>query len=166
MPSPEELKEFQMAEPQPLRDAMAEQCLDALDKSLDERRKQIMNYHEVNNHPVPKISLDWSVIGGALDQTSQDMVGILKPFLPALARVPLDVYQGFLSHLGNADWDSITTLMYVHMNVQEREQLESQVYQGLKAATLAQYQDRELIKQILVKVAIDLAIKLVTGGIL
>lgn len=110
--------------------------------------------------------LDWSELGGILDQTGQDMLSVLKPFLPALARVPMDVYQGFLSHLGNNDWDGITLLMFKHMNTAEREQLENSVYKNLVAATQAQYDDRELLKKVMVQIAIGLATKVLTGGIL
>jgi hypothetical protein len=101
-----------------------------------------------------------------LEDSGKEVLGILKPYLPALGRVGEDVYEGFLKHLFNADWTKIDRLMYEHMTEAERDELDQEVYKDAYYATAAKYRRKELIKEVLTKVAIRIAIKLATAGVL
>lgn len=148
MPTEEERQQFDLPKaPTALDHERLRSMVDAANKVRAEISEQM------NTKPA---RLDWTQVSSLVSGTSQQMISILMPFLPALARVPKDIYDGFLSHLGNADWDGITTLMYEHMTVPEREALEDAVYVQLKAATLAQYQDIQLLKSVLSNLAVDL----------
>jgi hypothetical protein len=167
MPTEEERRQFDLPELHKAPNAEDIAKLDALVAQLKPKApnlQPIMTRDQINKVNPPR--LDWAQVGTLVGSTSQQMIGILMPFLPALARVPVDVYNAFLSHLGNAEWDNITTLMYEHMTVPEREALEDAVYVQLRAATLAQYQDIQLLKSVLTNLAIDLLKTLVTTVIL
>ncbi len=82
---------------------------------------------------------------------------VLMPFIPALVRSGPEVYEGFIAHLNDADWESIDKLMYARMTVEERRQLEDQVYQDAYDAVLAHHDQVELIKNLALQMFIKLA---------
>jgi len=83
-----------------------------------------------------------------------DLVTVLQPYLPALARAGDDVYDGFVAHLGNKNWEAIDTLMYARMTVEERRKLDDEVYQGLRAAAVARFNRIQLSKELAFKLAL------------
>jgi hypothetical protein len=111
------------------------------------------------------MAIDWSSLNAAIGADGVDIINVVLPFIPALARSGEEVYAGFLEHLGNADWDGITELMYQHMTVPEREALEEVTYQAAFEATQAKYDNTELMKTIAIKIVIGLLLRLATGGI-
>jgi len=110
--------------------------------------------------------IDFDALMDLLEENGKEVLNVLKPYLPALARVGTDVYEGFIKHLMNADWVQIDRLMYQHMNDSERAALDDEIYRDAYYATLSKYKNKELLKELLVKIAVRLAVKFVTAGIL
>jgi hypothetical protein len=110
-------------------------------------------------------TIDLDQLMDVFEDSGQEVLSLLKPYLPALGRVGQDVYEGFLKHLFNADWVQIDRLMYEHMNESERAALDDEIYGDGYYATASKYRRKELLKEVLAKVAIRLAIKLATAGV-
>ena len=111
------------------------------------------------------MAIDWEEVVDVAEDSGKEVLSLLKPYLPALSRSGKDVYEGFIKHLLDADWASIDQLMFEHMNDAEREELDQEIYKDAYAATLQKYKNKELLKQILTKVVIRIAIKAATAGI-
>jgi hypothetical protein len=112
------------------------------------------------------MAIAWDDILDVAGEQGSEVLDILKPYLPVLARVGEDVYESFLKHLFDLDWVRIDELLYASMTAKEREVLDTQVYQAAFNAALSKYRNKELLKEILVKIVIRLAIKASTGGLL
>jgi len=109
------------------------------------------------------MATDWDALFGKFDDAGKEMLGILKPYLPALAREGPDLFEGFIKHFKDQDWAQIDALMYKKMTLEERRELENQVYQDARDAAAAKYRRTELLKNIAFKVALR-AILLVLAG--
>jgi len=105
--------------------------------------------------------MDWALISQIADQTGRDVLTILKPYLPALARSGQDVFDGFVKHLMDQDWAQIDGLMYARMTVEEREELAAAVYKDAYEATMQKFKNKELAKELLFKAALSLLVKII-----
>lgn len=94
------------------------------------------------------MAIDWEIVKSSADAAATDFLDIIKPYLPALAREGPDVFEGFLKHINNKDWAQVDTLMYEKMTTQERRDLESEVVQGVRAAAIARFRRKKLVKEI------------------
>ncbi len=111
-------------------------------------------------------TLTWTDLLAIAGTEGQDLLTIMMPFLPALATASEEVYVGFIQNLGQGELEANVRLMYPLMSVQQREVLESQVYKDLVEATQAQVDRSKLLKDIALKIAIGLIIKIATAGVL
>ncbi len=109
------------------------------------------------------MATNWDALFDKFDDAGKEMLGILKPYLPALAREGPDLFDGFIKHFKDQDWAKIDALMYAKMTLEERRELEEQVYQDARAAAEAKYRRTEMLKDIAFKVALR-AILLVLAG--
>ncbi len=109
--------------------------------------------------------INWVDIEAAAKDIGQDLLAIIKPYLPALAREGPDVYAGFVQHLSDGNWEQIDTLMYSRMTQDERTKLEDIVYKGLLDAAKAKYRQKELIKEVGYKIFLNLLLRVATGGL-
>lgn len=100
------------------------------------------------------MAIDWSKFQGV----SGDILTIVQPYLPALARQGDEVIDGFIMHMSEKDWSAVDELMYKRMTQTEREFLDQQVLSGAIAAAQAQYERIQLTKEILWKVLLRLLI--------
>jgi hypothetical protein len=110
------------------------------------------------------MQLDWSDLLQMAGVEGKELLELLKPYLPALAREGPDVYDGFISHLRDGDFELIDQMLYEKMSLEERRALEEQVYKDAYEATAAKFRRKELAKEILFRVTVNLALKLATGG--
>jgi len=109
------------------------------------------------------MATNWDALFDKFDDAGKEMLGILKPYLPALAREGPDLFEGFIKHFKDQDWAQIDAMMYEKMTIEERRELEDQVYKDARAAAEAKYRRTELLKNIAFKVALR-AILLVLAG--
>ena len=104
------------------------------------------------------MAIDWNKIGAVADEVGQDILSIIKPFLPALKREGEEVFEGFIKHLLKKNFVEIDQLMYEKMTRKERRELEDQVYKDARAAAEARFRRIRLGKEILLKAVIRLAL--------
>jgi len=100
------------------------------------------------------MAIDWT----QFDAVGSDMLDLIKPYLPALAREGPDVFEGFIKNLINKDWGAIDKDMYARMTPEERLELDKQVIGDAYKAAQARYRQIQLSKEILLKVVIRLAL--------
>lgn len=105
------------------------------------------------------MAIDWAQISTIADETGRDVLRIVKPYLPALAREGKEVFEGFVRHLWDQDWAQIDALMYAKMTLEERRELEADVYKDAHAAVLAKFTRKELARELLFKAVMSLIIK-------
>jgi len=107
-----------------------------------------------------KMALDWNKIGDVADEVGEDILAIIKPFLPALKREGEELFEGFIKHLLDKDYDKIDRMMYEKMTIEERRELEDAVLRDARDAVRARFRRKELTKQILTKALIRIALAL------
>ena len=107
--------------------------------------------------------IDWDVLIDGAEDYGKNILEVVKPFVPALAREGPDVYEGFLKHLYDQDFESIDKLMYTKMTPEERRKLEDEVLKGAVDAARARFRQRQLAKDILFKVLLRVLIMAVAG---
>lgn len=100
--------------------------------------------------------LDWTAIGDAVGPDGADLIGLLKPYLPALARSGQGVFDGFIQHTMDKNWAEIDKLMYEKMTVEEREELDKDVLSGARQACIDKVERIQLAKDIGFKIALRL----------
>lgn len=108
-------------------------------------------------------AINWDDLFSKLEADGQELLTVLKPYLPALAREGPDIYEGFIKHLHDGNWEAVDQLMYSRMTVDERHQLEDQVYQDAVAAAKAKYSRTQLMKDIGFKIALRVLILVIVG---
>jgi len=96
--------------------------------------------------------IDWK----QFDEVGSDLLDLIKPYLPALAREGPDVFDGFIKNLISKDWGAIDKDMYARMTADERLELDKQVINDAYKAAQARYRQIQLRKEILMKVVIRL----------
>jgi len=109
------------------------------------------------------MATDWNALLNKFDDAGKEMLDVLKPYLPVLAREGPDLFDGFIKHFKDQNWAKIDELMYAKMTREERRELENQVYRAARDATAAKYRRQEILKDIAFKVALR-AILLVIAG--
>ncbi len=111
------------------------------------------------------MQIDWKQIWDLADEVGKDVLTIIRPYLPALAKQGPDVWEGFVKYLNNGDFVSIDELMYSKMLTAERDALELQIYSDAYQAALAKYKRKELYKEVAQKILLNILLKLATGGL-
>lgn len=101
----------------------------------------------------------------AAEGIGSDLIAVIKPYLPALAREGPDVYDGFIKSLLNKDFVAIDALMYDKMTLEERSALLDEVYADGLAAARAQFSRHQLTNDILFKVTLAILARLVVAAI-
>ena len=101
--------------------------------------------------------IDWS----KLDAIGSDMLDLLKPYLPTLAKQGPDFFDGFVKKFINKDWPAIDEQMYALMSKEERRELEDKVLNDAYKAAKMRYNNIQLSKEILTKVLIRLALSVI-----
>jgi len=109
------------------------------------------------------MAVDWNAVSSQLDSAGKDVLDVIKPYLPALAREGPDIYEGFVKHAMERDWAAMDALMYDKMTTEERQELEKDVLSGMRDACLARVRRMELYKDIAFKVVLRLAMTLLLG---
>lgn len=97
-------------------------------------------------------TIDWDDIFDKADDFGKELIDVIKPFGPALAREGNDVYEGFIKHLFDKDFEKIDQFMYSRMTPDERKKLDLQVTAGVCDAARAKFKRRKLAKDVLFKV--------------
>src|SRR5690348_10799946 len=97
------------------------------------------------------MAIDFNALTNLVPGLGQDLLQVLLPYLPALARSGEEVYTGFVQHFLNKDWAAIDELMYELMTPEERKALQDQVYADAVAAAQAKYDNIQLTKEILMQ---------------
>lgn len=100
------------------------------------------------------MDFDWGQILDTVGSEGQELLELLKPYIPALKREGKEVFEGFLKHLFDADWDSIDRQMYTYMLVEEREQLDRQVYLEALQAARSKFRRKELVREVLFRICL------------
>lgn len=108
-------------------------------------------------------AIDWDSLFSKLSSDGQEMLSVLKPYLPALAREGPEVYEGFIKHIYDGDWAAVDQFMYAKMTLEERRQLEDEVYKDAVAAAKAKYSRTQLLKDIGFKVALRVLMLVIVG---
>lgn len=103
--------------------------------------------------------INLALMNPAILEDAKDLLRILGPYLPALQRATDQVYEGFLRHFNNAEFEEVDKLMYEHMTSAERAQLFDVVTQDARAAALAKFERKELAKELAWKILINLLLK-------
>lgn len=98
--------------------------------------------------------IDWSKLEGV----GADMLDLLKPYLPVLAKQGPDFFDGFVRKFIDKDWPAIDRQMYELMTVEQRRELEDKVLSDAYKAAKQRYNNIQLRKEILMKVIIRLAL--------
>jgi len=107
------------------------------------------------------MDIDWDELAKMAGELGKDALTTLKPYLPALAREGPDVYEGFIRHVMDDDWPAVNELMYEKMTTDERRELENQAYQNALLAARASFRRKELMKEMLLKLALSALVKLI-----
>jgi len=102
------------------------------------------------------MAFDWDQVLEVAEDSGKELLDLLKPYIPALKREGKEVYEGFLKHLFDADWEAIDRQMYEHMTPEEREVLDSQVYKDAIQATRAKFRQKELVREVMFRVSLRL----------
>jgi len=110
-------------------------------------------------------NIDWKQIWDWADDTGKDVLKIIKPYLPALAKQGPEIWEGFIKHLNDKDFTKIDQMMYQKMSPDERAELEAQVYEGGYQAAMARFKRKELYKEVAQKILLRILLKLATGGL-
>lgn len=97
-------------------------------------------------------AIDWDDLFDKADDFGKELIDVVKPFGPALAREGPDVYEGFIKHLFDKDFEKIDQLMYSRMTSEERKKLDLQVTDGVVDAARAKFRRRKLVKDVMFKV--------------
>lgn len=108
-------------------------------------------------------TINWDDLLSGAQGYGQNILEVVKPFAPALAREGPDVYDGFIKHLHDQDFESIDKLMYTKMTPQERRQLEDEVLKGAVDAARAKFRQIKLAKDIMFKVLLRVLIMAAVG---
>lgn len=103
--------------------------------------------------------LDWTKLSEVGDSVGEDMLRIVKPYLPALAREGPEVFEGFIKHMSDSNFDEIDKLMYSKLTVEERRVLEDQVYQDAHAAAEARFSRIKLTKEIAFRAVLAIVLR-------
>jgi hypothetical protein len=109
--------------------------------------------------------MNWEQVVEAAGEDGKDLLAIIRPYWPALQRQGKEAAERFFQQMQNGQWDAIDREMYAGMTADERAALNDQVYQGARAAALDKYANREMLKSVLSKIALNLLVKLATGGL-
>lgn len=104
---------------------------------------------------------DYKAIDPSMLQDAQDVLRIIGPYLPVLRRASDEVYEGFLKHFNNREWESIDLLLYEKMTKEERADLLDSVYQDARAAAIARFERIKLEKELAWKILTSILIKVV-----
>jgi len=111
------------------------------------------------------MAIDWQQIWDVADETGRDVLSVIKPYLPALARQGPEIWEGFIRHLNDNNFEEIDKMMYARMTLEERARLEAEVYSDAWAATKARFERKELYKEVAQRLLLRVLLKLATGGI-
>lgn len=104
-------------------------------------------------------------LSGAAEGVGADLVAVIKPFIPALSREGQDVYEGFIKHLLDKDFDALDALMYSKMTPEERGQLLDSIAADARQAARAKFSRHQLTNDILFKITLALLVKLVVSAV-
>jgi hypothetical protein len=108
-------------------------------------------------------AINWDDLLGGAEDYGKNVLEVVKPFAPALAREGPDIYEGFLKHLYDQDFEAIDKLMYAKMTPEERRKLEDEVLKDAVDAARAKFRQRQLAKDILFKVLLRVLILAAAG---
>lgn len=106
------------------------------------------------------MSIDWNTLVANAHSTGDEFIPIVRPYLPALGRAGIGVFNGFMCHLLDKDWAAIDSLMYEHMTLTERRDLEDETLQRLRQAAIDRAERIELTKDICFKLALRILMTL------
>lgn len=109
--------------------------------------------------------MDWRSLYAEADDLGKDLMSVVKPYLPVLAREGPEFFEGFIKNLRKGDFEKIDQSMYAKMSSEERVILETEVLQGAFEATRAKFRRKELIKEIGLKIMIRVLMRVATGGL-
>jgi hemoglobin-like flavoprotein len=109
------------------------------------------------------MAVNWDDLLGVADEYGTAILDVIKPFAPALAREGPDLYEGFIAHLFQQDFEAIDRLMYPKMTDDERSKLEAEVLAGAVAAARAKYRRIQLAKDVMFKVLLRVLIMASVG---
>jgi hypothetical protein len=108
-------------------------------------------------------TINWEELLAGADDYGKNILEVVKPFAPALAREGPDIYEGFIRHLYDQDFEAIDALMYAKMTPEERRKLEDEVLKGAMDAARAKFRQRKLVKEIMFKVLLRVLIMAAVG---
>ena len=111
------------------------------------------------------MSINWEQIVDAADETGKDILSVIKPYLPALAREGPDVWEGFIKHLNDDDFTKIDEMMYGKMTQPERRELELEVLKDAYQASKARFRRKGIYKEVAQKLLIRILLRVATAGI-
>jgi hypothetical protein len=101
--------------------------------------------------------IDWS----KLEDVGTDLLDVIKPYLPVLAREGPEFFDGFIKKFINKDWSTIDAEMYERMSIEERRVLEAAVLNDAYKAAKMRYNNIQLTKEIMLKVVIRLVLSVI-----
>lgn len=108
-------------------------------------------------------TIDWDKLLAGADDFGKEILDVVKPFAPALAREGPEVYEGFIKRLFDKDFESIDAYMYSRLTLDERRKLEKDVLDGAITAARAKFRQRELVKDVMFKVLLRVLIRASVG---
>jgi hypothetical protein len=108
-------------------------------------------------------AINWDDLLSGAEDYGKNILEVVKPFAPALAREGPDIYEGFIRHLQDQDFEAIDRQMYTLMTPEERRHLEDDVLKGAVDAARAKFRQRKLAKDIMFKVLLRVLIMAAVG---
>jgi len=107
--------------------------------------------------------INWDDLLNVADEYGTEILAVVKPFAPALAREGPDLYEGFIAHLFSKDFEAIDKLMYPKLTAEERAKLEAEVLAGAIEAARAKFRRIQLAKDVMFKVLLRVLILAAAG---
>jgi hypothetical protein len=101
--------------------------------------------------------IDWTKLEGV----GADMLDVIKPYLPVLAKEGPEFFDGFVKKFINKDWPAIDLAVYEKMSLEERRELEAAVLNDAYKAAKLRYNNIQMTKEIMMKVMIRLALSVI-----
>lgn len=134
--------------------------LRALERRDDVKTKDVFATLPRNNRTTLSYrQIDLAAMNPAILEEGQDLLRILGPYLPALQRASEEVYEGFIKHFNNKEWEEIDRLLYEQMTTDERAALLDAVNQDVRDAALARFNRNEMTKELAWKILTNLLLK-------
>ena len=95
------------------------------------------------------------------DSTNSSIVTTLTPYLPAMKRCGMAVFNTVVDAMSRQDWSRIDRELYIHMTENERDALGDSVLKDAREAVKHAYEAKRSLKEDLLRIVLGIAVSLV-----